>query len=471
MKNFEAYKLPQLFPAVCVETGKMYIYNKNNEDDPVTGKWRVQESGTNDYTHLLNKPTKLSDFENDKNFIDDTTEALVNYYKKTETYTQAEVDQLISDLSALSILIVTELPSTPATNIMYFIQIAGTTSYNRYMYIAGEWKSLGSTDVDLSAYAKIADLADVATSGSYNDLEDKPDLPQVSIMPEAAAGNVGRVVQYVGSSSALYTNGFFYKCIETSGTYSWENIKVQTGGGEGGGELTANIIPNITVGGIKAGVTVPAGSTMQELFEKMLVEYQKPTITLSITPSTVLYEKGTTISTLTLSASATKKSENIASIKFYQGSTLLETITDGVASGGNFTCSEDIAAFSTDTTFKASVTDSVTGSTVDSTKTVEFIVPFYYGNSDTDTISALTGLTKDLSKKGSKTYTYTASNKYLCILYPSSYGTLSSIKDSNNFENIGNFNTDTVTIGDDTYRYYITKEGKTVSNFKFVFSF
>lgn len=37
-----------------------------------------------------------------------------------------------------------------------------------------------SVDVDLTGYAKTADLSTVATTGSYNDLEDKPTIPDVS---------------------------------------------------------------------------------------------------------------------------------------------------------------------------------------------------------------------------------------------------------------------------------------------------
>ena len=37
--------LPNLFHTMCEETGKMYVYNVNNDDDPVLGKWREYGSG------------------------------------------------------------------------------------------------------------------------------------------------------------------------------------------------------------------------------------------------------------------------------------------------------------------------------------------------------------------------------------------------------------------------------------------
>lgn len=239
----------------------------------------------------------------------------------------------------------------------------------------------------------------------------------------------------------------------------------------GSGSTTEAITANIAVGGVKIGDTIPANTSVQDLMERILVEYQKPVISLTLTPATLLYEKGTTISTLSLSASVTKKSEAIANVKFYQGSTLLETITEDVAGGGNFTCETAITAFDEDTTFKATTTDAVTGSVVEATKKVEFIIPFYHGNSDASTISALTGLTKDLSKKGEKSYTYMANNKYLCIAYPSAYGSLTSIKDSNNFENIQDFNSSVVTIDEEEYRVYISQTQKTATNFRLTFKF
>ena len=40
MKNVTDSTLPEIFTATCEETGKLYIYQKTNEPDPVTGKWR-----------------------------------------------------------------------------------------------------------------------------------------------------------------------------------------------------------------------------------------------------------------------------------------------------------------------------------------------------------------------------------------------------------------------------------------------
>lgn len=75
---------------------------------------------------------------------------------------------------------------------------------------------------------------------TYNALAEKPvdelvmltDVGgQVAEITEASADYVGEIVQYVGETNDTYTNGFFYKCVETDGVYSWTQVNVQEGGG------------------------------------------------------------------------------------------------------------------------------------------------------------------------------------------------------------------------------------------------
>ena len=51
---------------------------------------------------------------------------------------------------------------------------------------------------------------------------------QKSEMPIAAATFVDKVYQYIGTTDANYTHGLFYTCVNNSGTYSWEQIDVQS---------------------------------------------------------------------------------------------------------------------------------------------------------------------------------------------------------------------------------------------------
>lgn len=106
-----------------------------------------------DYTNLINKPTKLSDFTNDQNFVDNTVNNLTNYYLKTQTYTQEEVNNLISHLASLTVEIVETLPTEDiSTSTIYLINVTGTTNYEQWMYINSAWSNIGNTSVDLSNY-------------------------------------------------------------------------------------------------------------------------------------------------------------------------------------------------------------------------------------------------------------------------------------------------------------------------------
>lgn len=106
-----------------------------------------------DYTNLINKPTKLSDFTNDEDFIDNTVNNLTNYYLKTQTYTQTEVNDLISHLASLSVEIVETLPTEDiSTTTIYLVNVPGTTNYAQWMYINNAWSNIGNTSVDLSNY-------------------------------------------------------------------------------------------------------------------------------------------------------------------------------------------------------------------------------------------------------------------------------------------------------------------------------
>ena len=64
----------------------------------------------------------------------------------------------------------------PDAEHIYLVPTSGT-NLNMYAYIGNSFTFLGTTEVDLSSYAKSADLAAVATSGSYNDLSNKPTIP------------------------------------------------------------------------------------------------------------------------------------------------------------------------------------------------------------------------------------------------------------------------------------------------------
>ena len=113
------------------------------------------DPGTTDYNQLENKPTKLSDFENDGVFITNLTDDLVNYYKKSETYTRTEIDNKISAIPKFSIEVVSQLPTEDISDTTVYLvpsQSEPSDIYKEYIYVNNSWELLGIQKVDLCNY-------------------------------------------------------------------------------------------------------------------------------------------------------------------------------------------------------------------------------------------------------------------------------------------------------------------------------
>ena len=100
-------------------------------------------------------PFKTSHLENNSNFITNTVNNLTNYYKKTETYTQTEINNLLNAITTLDIQVVTSKPESPNKTTIYLIGIGtdGTNDYEEWLYTDSGWELIGTTEIDLSNYA------------------------------------------------------------------------------------------------------------------------------------------------------------------------------------------------------------------------------------------------------------------------------------------------------------------------------
>ena len=106
-------------------------------------------------TRLNLIPFKISHLENDSNFITNTANNLTNYYKKTETYTQTEINNLLNAITTLDIQIVTSKPESPNKTTIYLIGTGtdGNNDYEEWLYTDSGWELIGTTEIDLSNYA------------------------------------------------------------------------------------------------------------------------------------------------------------------------------------------------------------------------------------------------------------------------------------------------------------------------------
>lgn len=137
-------------------------------------------------------PVNVSEFTNDAGYIKNTVDNLVHYYNKADTYTQAEVNTLISNINKLTSQIVDQLPIEDIdTSVIYLIKQEDTNTYMQYMYISSAWAELGTTQVDLSDYYKKSEV-----DTKLADKADKTELPTVPSVVSAFTNDAGYLTEY-----------------------------------------------------------------------------------------------------------------------------------------------------------------------------------------------------------------------------------------------------------------------------------
>lgn len=172
----------QALPTQDISTHTIYLIPKTGETNDVydeyiyiNSKWEMvgnTQIDLSDYALKSELPTKVSELSNDSGYLTSYTETdpTIPQWAKAATkpsYTAAEVGALPSD---------THIPSTTTEleNDAGFITSAALpTKVSDLTNDAGYL----TTHQDISGKANSADLAAVATSGSYNDLSNKPTIP------------------------------------------------------------------------------------------------------------------------------------------------------------------------------------------------------------------------------------------------------------------------------------------------------
>ena len=295
---------------------------------------------------------------------------------------------------------------------------------------------------------------------------------QKSTLPSPSSALSGTIYQFIGTTGT-YTHGYFYECVEDSsnpGTYIWEEVEVQSSSG-GDSSLTAAVTSNLAVGAISSGTTLAKGTTFTEFVQKLLITEIAPTTTFTASGSGVK-EVGTSVTpTLTLVIN-TVGTGTPQSIKFYDGSTLLDT--QSYVDGTN-TYTYTMSAVTTTKTVKGVLEykkSDNTSANIEKSATYTFVMASYYGavtTAPTDK-AGITALTKNVKNTKALTTTFTLSNQKSCYCYPTSFGNLTSIKDANNFEYIGSYTKTSVTVDGVSYNVYTLTDPVTATGFKQIYA-
>lgn len=163
-----------------------------------------------------------------------------------------------SDVSAQEIIQYSTMPTASVDYLDKIYQYIGTTDVdytNGYFYrcelnsetSAYEWVVANQFALAEDVYTKdeIGNLSDLPDNTKdivenivaiNNEIDEKQDILQYSTLPTPSSDNVGTIVEYIGTTTADYTNGYFYQCKFDGTNYRWVQKDVQPSGGGTGSD-------------------------------------------------------------------------------------------------------------------------------------------------------------------------------------------------------------------------------------------
>lgn len=399
-----------------------FYQSVSDGQDPATYDWYELDTEIDDYDHIENRPLEL--IRGAELYGDTVTRSA------DETTSVALTDKaLIADKK-------------------YVISVDGT----EHEYTATLDNSNNSISIDASDIGITISTADSATDSTMTLTNAKFSADPVIVVKEANAVDVNSDYK-----------GFF------------DNLGKESA-------LATDVTANAAVGGFEEAEVAPEGMTFTEFATKLLHVYKEPTLEFESTNTNYIVNKddGMVLQPVTLTATATKQDLDIVEtwIEDSKGTKL----ATGTISA-TYTITSNIHNDVTYTAFAKDTKKTIAPKTI----TYEFMFGFFKGTSAIvpEASADVKALTLDLTKKSKKEYTFTASNQYLTVAYPASYGNLTKITDQNGFANLDAWNKTVVAVSmnvwDDTqndyvatdvnYNVYTTNDKITCSNFKYTFEF
>jgi hypothetical protein len=126
----------------------------------------------------------------------------------------------------------TDITSTYTTDFADKTKVPNVAALDALMTIVNTALGLKVNTADIVDNVTTQDATKPLSANQGKVLKDladtKQDIMQYSTMETASADLLGRIVQYVGTTSVAYKNGSFYRCVsdgESTPTYSWEEVE------------------------------------------------------------------------------------------------------------------------------------------------------------------------------------------------------------------------------------------------------
>lgn len=208
--------MPDYYFTVCQDDGCFYLYDKTATASLTTGKFTKFEGGTDNLVFGYLNSTN-GKFYKESTYTTEIAGDTSKLYITLDTNYLYRYDNGFVQIGGSSVGGTVEGYLNP-TNGKFYADSAYTTE------ITGEAGKLYVTlDTD-KTYRYDSTNGFVLVGGGDGE------TIQYDTMPTASSTLVGTIVQYVGSTTATYTKGYWYECVLDGATYKWQNIQVQEGG-------------------------------------------------------------------------------------------------------------------------------------------------------------------------------------------------------------------------------------------------
>jgi len=331
--------------------------------------------------------------------------------------------------------------------------------------------ALRATFADTASYALNAPTASVALPGGSD--------TQIQFNSGGLALSGSGVFTFNYNTNTVYLTGslissgaVYFPALTTGSqpyvvTYNSESGQLFYGTSSAGGAatLSENLLTNVTVGGSDAGTLYTAGTLLETILRDILTDYIPPTIgdiilNYGFFPNFVgPLEYRQVSSALSFNRAEFEAAPNNPGDE-YAYSASFTASGAGVTGTFNYYFGDDVLGDNNNfplggdrlinrstagpVTFTINGIDPSSSAVISSEATLEYVYPIFYGMSTVDYISSPGNLFSNgeltllEEGKGTKDLTLNGSNKFIYFAYPSTYGSLSSIKDTTyNYEYLG----------------------------------
>lgn len=210
--------------------------------------------------------------------------------------------------------------------------------------------------------------------------------------------------------------------------------------------------------------------------------YIKPTLSISLNTGTLEHNKATSV-TITPNFKQNDAGSVSKYVLYKNGTeifnnTTVSAYTDSATINHNGSISYSATATYDDGPIKNTLlgipypNTSIKSGSVSASGIIRAYALSYYGiiNSSTITENDISSLSSRLSSSKSYTYTVNLAEQRIVYMYPQSFGTLTSIKDANNFDYINSYTRTTLSYNGVDYYVYILTDPVTITGFKQIFN-